>query len=129
MKVVPGLFYTKDHEWAKVEGKIVTVGITDYAQEALGEIVFVEFPKVGSEVATGKTFGVVESVKAVSDLYAPVTGKVVEVNEPLPDNPATINQDPYGEGWLIKVEMSNPDDLKSLMDDSAYEKYVAEEAH
>jgi glycine cleavage system H protein len=129
MNIPTDLLYTHDHEWAKVNGNVATVGISDYAQEALGEIVYLEAPKVGDTVTAGANFGVVESVKAVSDLYSPVSGKVVEVNTPLAANPGTINSDPYIEGWIIKVEMSSADDLKKLMDPAAYEKFVAEESH
>lgn len=119
--------YTKEHEWAKREGDTVLIGITDYAQEELGDIVFVELPEVGEEVSKDESFGSVESVKTVSDLYAPVTGKIVEVNADLAEGPETINSDPYGDGWLIKVKMSDPKELDELMDSAAYQEYVAEE--
>lgn len=119
--------YTKEHEWAKREGDTVLIGITDYAQEELGDIVFVELPEVGEEVSKDESFGSVESVKTVSDLYAPVTGKIVEVNADLAEGPETINSDPYGDGWLIKVKMSDPRELDELMDSAAYQEYVAEE--
>src|SRR4051812_26946406 len=100
--------YSKDHEWAKVEGKTVTVGITDHAQSALGDVVFVELPAVGREVKKGDTFGVVESIKAVSDLYAPISGKVSAVNTTLPDDPALINREPHTGAWIVKIEASEP---------------------
>ena len=128
MNVPTELRYTKEHEWAKVAGRIVTVGITDYAQDSLGEVVFVEFPEVGSEVSAGDTFGVVESVKAVSDLFSPVSGKVAAVNEPLVEEPGIINDDPFGAGWMIKIEMSDEAELSELMDAAAYEKLIEEES-
>ncbi len=121
------LKYTRDHEWARVKGNRVTVGITDFAQDQLGDVVYLELPDVGDAVKKGEAFGVVESTKAVSDLFAPVSGKVVEVNDPLGDAPETINEDPYEEGWMIVVEVSNPKDLSDLMDAPAYEKFVEEE--
>jgi len=117
--------FSKDHEWAKIEGKSITIGITDHAQKSLGDVVYVELPPVGRILKKGETFGVVESIKAVSDLYAPVTGKVTEINSQLPDNPAQINQDPHGAAWMVKMEISDPDSTKELMDASAYSKYVA----
>lgn len=119
--------YTKEHEWAKREGDTVLVGITDYAQEELGDIVFVELPEVGDEIAKDESFGSVESVKTVSDLYAPVSGRIVEVNADLAEGPEVINSDPYGGGWLVKVKMSDPKELDALMDAAAYQEYVAEE--
>ncbi|MBC7338298.1 MAG: glycine cleavage system protein GcvH [Firmicutes bacterium] len=121
--------YTKTHEWAKVEGDLARVGITNYAQEHLGDIVFVELPEVGRQVKQGEAFGVVESVKAVSDCYAPVSGEVVEVNGVLADKPETLNQDPHGEGWMVVIRMSDPAELGNLMDVAAYEKHCEEEAH
>jgi glycine cleavage system H protein len=118
--------YTKEHEWMKTDGKNATVGITHYAQESLGDIVFVELPKVGSEITAGKTFGTVESVKAVSDLYAPVSGTVTEVNGELATAPEKINKDPHG-AWLIKIALKNPSELNSLLSAADYEKFVAEE--
>jgi glycine cleavage system H protein len=119
--------YTKQHEWVLVEGNVATVGITDYAQDQLGEVVYVELPAIGDKTSKEDAFGVVESVKAVSDIYAPVTGKVVEVNDDLPDNPVMLNEDPYGDGWLIKIEMSDPDELDELLTAAEYQEYVAEE--
>ncbi len=121
------LKYTRDHEWARVQGAKVTVGITDFAQDQLGDVVYVELPEVGDEVKKGETFGVVESTKAVSDLFAPVSGKVVEVNGPLVDAPETVNEDPYEEGWMIVVENSNPKELAELLDGPTYRKFVEEE--
>jgi glycine cleavage system H protein len=119
--------YTKEHEWIKADGKNATIGITHYAQESLGDIVFVELPKVGSELTAGKTFGSVESVKAVSDLYAPASGAVTEVNGELATAPEKINQDAHS-AWLLKVTLKNPGELASLLSASDYEKFVAEEA-
>src|SRR3954470_11162590 len=115
------LKYTRDHEWAKIEGKTMTVGITDHAQSALGDVVFVELPAVGKVVKPGDAFGVVESIKAVSDLYAPAAGKVIEVNTKLPDDPGTVNRDPYGEAWMIKLEISEPGNMMSV---DEYKKFV-----
>lgn len=121
------LKYTRDHEWARIQGAKVTVGITDFAQDQLGDVVYVELPDVGDEVKKGETFGVVESTKAVSDLFAPVSGKVVEVNAPLVDAPETVNEDAYEEGWMIVVEASDPKELAELLDAAAYRKFVEEE--
>ncbi len=118
--------YTREHEWIEVSGKTGTVGITDYAQNSLGDIVFVDAPKVGSKVEKGAIFGSVESVKAVSDLYSPVSGTVTEVNESLKDSPEKINTDAHA-AWIIKVELSDSAELDSLLDAAAYEKFIAEE--
>lgn len=126
-KVVDGLKYTKKHEWARQEGKVAVVGLCDYAQDKLGEIVFVELPEVGATVEAGKSAAVVESVKAVADLYAPLSGTVTEVNEVLLDQPETINQDPYGEGWVFKLEIANEAELDNLMDKAAYEEFIIKE--
>lgn len=123
------LKYTKTHEWLRVEGQKGYVGLSHYAQEQLGDIVFVELPEIGAEVTQGKAFGVVESVKAVSDCYAPVSGKVVERNENLETSPELINKDPYGEGWLIAIEMSDPSEVNNLLDVDAYKKHMEEEGH
>ena len=120
------LRYTKDHEWAKPDGKNYRVGITAYAQEQLGDVVFVELPKVGAKLTAKKTFGVVESVKAVSDLFAPLTGTVTEVNTALPDQPQTVNQDPYGKGWMIVIQPSNADEWKELLTAAQYEQFLDE---
>ncbi len=121
--------YTKDHEWAKLDGKVATVGITRYAQESLGDVVYVELPKIGANVKAGEQFGVVESTKAVSELFAPLTGKVVGVNDALSSAPESINQDPHEKGWMIKVEIASADDFQKLMDADTYEKHVASQAH
>lgn len=118
--------YTKEHEWIKAEGTTATVGITTYAQESLGDIVFVELPKIGAELATGKTFGSVESVKAVSDLYAPASGTVTEVNADLATAPEKINQDAHG-SWMLKMTLKNPDELGALLSAEDYQKFVSEE--
>lgn len=120
------LRYSKEHEWAKVEGKRVRVGITKFAADRLSDVVYVELPQVGAEVAFMQPFGVVESVKAVSDLYAPVTGKVVETNRALVEKPEVINMDPYGEAWMVVVEPRNPRELEQLMDAAAYAAMVGE---
>ena len=121
--------FTKEHEWVVIDrDQIATIGITDYAQDQLGEIVFLELPDEGEQLTKSETFGVVESVKSVSDVYAPVSGKVVEVNDPLLDGPETVNEEPYGEGWLIKVELSNLKDLDDLMTAEQYQAYIKEES-
>jgi glycine cleavage system H protein len=118
------LRYTREHEWAKVEGKRARVGITHYAQDQLGDVVFVELPKVGAKVTQMQTFGVVESVKAVSDLFAPFSGTVVEVNQELAREPERVNRDPYGGGWLIVVDLTNPAEAEKLMSASQYEEFL-----
>ena len=118
------LRYTREHEWAKQEGDRVRVGITAYAQEQLGDVVFVELPKVGAKVTQLKAFGVVESVKAVSDLFAPLSGVVVEVNQELTQQPERVNRDPYGTGWLVVVELSSPTEADKLMTAEQYEEFV-----
>ncbi|OGQ36627.1 MAG: glycine cleavage system protein H [Deltaproteobacteria bacterium RIFCSPHIGHO2_12_FULL_43_9] len=122
------LFYTKEHEWARREGDFVVVGISAYAQESLGDIVFIELPKIGEELSQNDTFGVVESVKAVSDLFSPISGKVVETNGTVTETPELINQDPYGEGWLIKLTMGDDSELHNLMNATEYEEYLGQEA-
>ncbi len=119
--------YTKEHEWIQANGNSATVGITDYAQESLGDIVFVELPKVGAELAVGKGFGTVESVKAVSDLYAPASGTVTETNGTLATSPENVNKDAHG-SWMVKMTLKNPKELDALMSAADYEKFVAEEA-
>ena len=121
--------YTREHEWVLIEGPLATVGITDHAQEELGDIVFVELPKVGVKVEAGKPCGTVESVKAVSDIYSPISGEVAEVNAALADTPEWINQDPHGKAWMIKVKLTAPAPLDQLLSAEQYEKYVAEETH
>ncbi len=118
--------YTKEHEWLKSDGKTATIGITSYAQDSLGDIVFVDLPKVGAELSAGKTFGSVESVKAVSDLYAPASGMVTEINGELATAPEKINKDAHS-AWMIKIALKNPGDLNSLLSAADYEKFVAEE--
>ena len=122
--VPAGLKYTKEHEWAKVEGDLVRIGITEYAQEQLGDVVFVELPQPGSTVVYMKNFGVVESVKAASDLYSPVSGEVVEANGDLESQPEMVNKDPYGDGWLILVRPADPKALNSLLDADAYSAFL-----
>jgi glycine cleavage system H protein len=118
------LSYTREHEWAKVEGDLARIGITDFAQEQLGDVVFVELPKQGARVTATKTFGVVESVKGVSDLFAPLSGEVVETNAKLTKTPELVNSDPYGEGWMIVVKLSSPAEADGLMDAKAYTLFV-----
>jgi glycine cleavage system H protein len=118
--------FTNQHEWVRVDRDVATVGITDYAQHELGDVVFVELPKPGTKITTGKSFGTVESVKAVSEIYAPVSGEVVEVNDDLHNTPEKINSDPHGGAWLIKVRLVNPAEVNSLMDAPAYEKFIAD---
>ncbi|HTT77310.1 MAG TPA: glycine cleavage system protein GcvH [Candidatus Binataceae bacterium] len=127
MEAPPGLKYSREHEWVAAEEAIATVGITDHAQEQLGEIVYIELPAVGEKVSKDDPFGVIESVKAVSDIYAPVSGTVVEVNEDLPESPEMVNEDPYGDGWLIKIRISDTADFDDLMDSAEYEEMVARE--
>lgn len=120
------LKYSKEHEWVRVSGDTATIGITDYAQEQLGDVVMVELPKEGSVVKKDETFGVVESVKSVSDVFSPVSGSVVAVNSPLSDSPGVVNEDCYGEGWIVKIKMASPAELTSLMDAKAYQAYLEE---
>ena len=118
------LKYTKEHEWIRVEGNVGTVGISPYAQEQLGDVVFVELPEVGRKVEQGKEIAVVESVKAASEIFAPVSGDVVDVNKDLPATPATVNSDPLGAGWFFKLQLADPAQLEKLMDEAAYKSYV-----
>jgi glycine cleavage system H protein len=127
MEAPPGLKYSKEHEWVAAEESVATIGITDHAQEQLGEIVYIELPSIGEKVSKDDPFGVVESVKAVSDIYAPVSGTVLEVNEDLAESPEVVNEDPYGDGWLIKVRVGDPADLDDLMDNDEYEQMIARE--
>lgn len=129
MKTPTQLKYSRDHEWVKIEGNRAWVGITDYAQSQLGDVVFVELPAVHSQIAVGAGFSVVESVKAVSDIYAPVSGVIVSVNELLTDTPEIMNEDPYGEGWLVVIEMTNEADLETLLSSDEYEKLIEEGGH
>lgn len=124
--ILPDLRYTKDHEWVKVEGKVARIGITDHAQAELTEIVFVELPGEGKEVAKGAVLGNVESVKTVSEVFSPVTGTVKEKNDKLVDSPELLNKDPYGQGWIAAVEIGNPDDLSELMSADDYRKLLGE---
>ena len=123
------LKYTKEHEWARSTGKTLVVGVTAHAQESLGDVVYVELPKVGATMTQGQPFGVIESTKAVSELFAPITGKVVKVNSALSDAPQTVNSDPYGEGWIVEVEPSDSGQVAGLLDAAAYEKLLADLAH
>jgi glycine cleavage system H protein len=127
MEIPKGLKYSKEHEWVATEDTVATVGITDHAQEQLGEIVYIELPSVGDKISKDDPFGVVESVKAVSDIYAPVSGTVIEVNEDLPESPEVVNEDCYGDGWLVRVQMNDPTDLDDLMDNNEYEEMIARE--
>jgi glycine cleavage system H protein len=122
------LRYTKEHEWVKVEGKKATVGITEYAAEQLGDVVLVELPGEGIEFSKGDSFGVIESVKSVSDIYAPLSGKIIESNDMLPENPGIINEDCYGEGWIAKIELDDESELSQLLSAVDYEKFLSEEA-
>jgi glycine cleavage system H protein len=121
------LRYTAEHEWARLEGDVVTVGITSYATDQLGDVVFVELPDVGHRLDATKAFGVVEAVKTVSDLFAPVSGQVVAVNDALADNPAMVNQAPYGDGWMIRMKPDNPEDLKRLLNHEDYAQLIEQE--
>lgn len=127
MKVLKNLFYTKEHEWVKVDGEKAYIGITDFAQHALGSIVYVELPEVDSELSEGDTFGAVESVKAASDVFIPIDGKILEVNEALVDNPELLNEDAF-ENWMICAHISNKSQIDGLMNAEAYEKFCNEEA-
>ena len=118
------MHYTEEHEWVLVEDDVASIGITDFAQDSLGDIVFVELPEVGATVEAGKPFGVVESVKAVSDIYSPVTGEVVEVNEELPDTPETVNTSPYEDAWMIKVKLADASELDELMSADDYKEFI-----
>lgn len=122
------LKYSKEHEWVRITGKIATVGVTDYAQEQLGEIVFVELPEEGEEFSKGDSVGVVESVKSVNDIFTPLSGRVVEQNDPLVDTPEQVNEDCYGEGWMVRLEITDPAEIKELMDAKQYQAYLKEES-
>jgi glycine cleavage system H protein len=129
MEILDELRYTREHEWARVDpkGKMVTIGVTDYAQEKMGDVVYVELPEEGDQIQANEPFGSVESVKAVSDLFAPVTGTVLEVNDALLDSPEVVNEDPYNEAWMIKVKIDHTDDVDSLMTAEEYRKFVAQQ--
>jgi len=124
MKIVEDLFYTKEHEWVKIEGDKATIGITDYAQDTLGDVTFVELPEVNKEVEQFKTFSIVESVKAASDVYAPLSGRVTEINKVLKDSPELINQSPYTDGWFIKIKIKDINEKNNLMIAEDYKKYL-----
>lgn len=124
MNVPTELRYTKEHEWVRLDNNVATVGITDYAQGELGDIVFVELPDVGSEVIQMEAFGTIEAVKAVSEMYSPLTGKVTEVNSVLDDDPMIINRDPYGDGWMMRIEIGDPSQIEQLLDASGYEGII-----
>ncbi|PIP72230.1 MAG: glycine cleavage system protein H [Nitrospinae bacterium CG22_combo_CG10-13_8_21_14_all_47_10] len=127
MEVPKELLYTQEHEWIRIDGKKAVIGITQFAQEQLGDIVFVELPEVGSEIEQSSPFGVVESVKTVSDLYAPASGKVTAVNKDLESNPEKVNSEPYGGGWIVEIELSNEKDLESLLNPTAYTEQCQKE--
>jgi glycine cleavage system H protein len=124
--VPDGLYYTKEHEWVKLDGEIGIVGITDYAQGELGDIVMLDLPKVGTKVVQMRSLGTIEAVKAVSDIYSPISGEVVEVNEAAISNPALVNQDPYNAGWLVKIRIEKPEELKNLLSAEDYRKLIGE---
>ncbi len=124
MNVPENLKYTKDHEWIKIEGDTGTIGITDFAQGELGDIVFIEVETVGEELDAEEAFGTIEAVKTVSDLFMPISGKVLEFNEALENNPEIVNQDPYGEGWIVKIELTKKEELKELLDDNGYKELI-----
>ena len=124
MNIPENLKYTKDHEWILIDGKTGTIGVTDYAQGELGDVVFVDIDPNLSEIKTGETFGTIEAVKTVSDLYAPCTGKVIEVNKALADSPEVVNSDPYGGGWMVKIEINDPSELSGLLDSAAYSEQI-----
>ena len=128
MNLPEDIKYSKEHEWIKVSGNIAIIGVSDYAQDQLGEVVFVELPDEGEEFEKGDAFGVIESVKSVNDIYAPISGRIVEVNDPVADSPEIVNEDPYGEGWLVKIEMTDPKELADLMSAKDYEAYIKEES-
>jgi glycine cleavage system H protein len=128
MEFPEDLKYTREHEWVSIDGSVATIGITDHAQEQLGDVVFVELPGVGDRIEKADAFGVVESTKAVSDVYAPLSGEVAEVNDDLPDNPELINEDPYGDGWMVKVTIGDQADLEDLMTADEYRKFIEESA-
>lgn len=119
------LRYSKDHEWVKVDGDVAAIGITDYAQNALGDVVYIDMPRVGDKLPTHEAFGSVESVKAVSEIFTPVAGEIVEVNDALNDNPEAVNSDPYGAAWMIKVKMDNPGEADAMLSAEEYEEYLS----
>lgn len=127
MKVPDDLLYTKEHEWVKVEGDVATVGITDYAQDQLGDIIYVELPEVGRKVKQMEAVATVEAVKTAADVYSPVSGEVIEINAKLSEKPELLNEDPYGEGWMFKLRMENPEELKTLLSPEEYRKLIEAE--
>ena len=126
MNIPQDLIYSKEHEWCRVDGDVAVIGVTDFAQGELGDVVFLELPEVGDTTVLGDEFGTIEAVKAVAELFAPVSGEVVEVNAVVIDSPETVNEDPYGNGWMVKISMSDPAELDSLMDSSGYEAMIGE---
>ncbi len=126
MDTPDGLKYSKDHEWVRVEGDIGTIGITDFAQGELGDVVYVELPEAGKTISKGESFGTIEAVKAVSELYSPVSGEVVEINDKLEGDPALVNQSPYDDGWMVKLKLADPGELSDLMEAAAYKEMVGE---
>ncbi len=126
MKIPENVKYTNDHEWVRVEGKIGIIGITDYAQGELGDVVFVDIDTDLKEISKGNAFGTIEAVKTVSDMFAPFSGKLIEINKKISDSPEVVNADPYGEGWMIKAEISNPADLNDLLDAQAYKSLIGQ---
>ena len=125
MNIPSELKYTKDHEWVRIDDDIATVGITDYAQGELGDVVYVELPEEGSEVSMNETFGSIEAVKAVADIFSPVSGEIIEVNEVIQDAPEKVNQDAYGSGWMVKIKLTDLDEISKLMDAAAYQKHIS----
>lgn len=128
-RIPEDLRYSRTHEWARREGPTAVVGISDYAQAQLGDVVYVELPEVGEEYRRGDSIGVVESVKATSDIYAPLSGKVVEINQALMDDPSIVNRDPYGEGWMVRLELADPDEWNGLLDAATYARLLEEGGH
>ena len=126
MEFPDNLRYTEEHEWISIEGDHALIGVTDYAQSELGDVVFVELPEAGGSVEQGSVFGTIEAVKTVSDLYAPVSGEIVEVNPDLADKPELVNQSPYGDGWMIRIKVAKPDELEGLMDAAHYQEHIGE---
>ncbi|MCU0405377.1 MAG: glycine cleavage system protein GcvH [Ignavibacteriaceae bacterium] len=126
MKIPENIKYTNDHEWVRVEGNIGVIGITDYAQGELGDVVFIDIDPGLKEISKGNSFGTIEAVKTVSDMFAPFSGKLIEINKKLSDSPEVVNSDPYGEGWMVKAELSNPSDLNDLLDAQAYKSLIGQ---
>ncbi|MCU0332096.1 MAG: glycine cleavage system protein GcvH [Ignavibacteriaceae bacterium] len=126
MKIPENIKYTNDHEWVRVEGNIGVIGITDYAQGELGDVVFIDIDPGLKEISKGNSFGTIEAVKTVSDMFAPFSGKLIEINKKLSDSPEVVNSDPYGEGWMVKAELSNPADLNDLLDAQAYKSLIGQ---